>query len=79
MAAKYKIGQEVVIRPVKGQQLSPRDASLESYTGQVGKVANYYWISSARGTNVFYIYTVQIGMGHEEIVLHEDELEARIS
>ncbi len=75
MAPKFNIGQKVVIKPVSNQRLSPRDTDVEQYAGQIGEVADYYWISLSRGTNVFYIYTIRIGTGHKEIVLHEDELE----
>jgi len=76
MAAKYAIGQKVIIRPVSNQHLSPRDSDLKQYAGQSGEVADYYWVTSDRGARVFYIYTVQIGTSHKEVVLHEDELEA---
>ena len=74
MVAKYKIGQSVTIKPVKEQRVSPRGSDLEQYKGQTGEVTNYYWISPIKG-QVFYIYTVQIGTGNKEIVLHEDEIE----
>jgi hypothetical protein len=76
MAPKYQIGQKVVITPVKTQQLSPRDAALEPYAGQIGKVADYYWISL--GSGVFYIYTVLMEADQKELVVHEDELESVI-
>lgn len=75
MTHKYKIGQKVIITPVKPQQLSPRDSDIGSYAGQTGEVTNYYWIRPNR-VDAFYIYTVRIGTGNEEIVLHEDEIEA---
>ena len=75
MAPKYEIGQKVIIRPVNNRNLSPRGSELEQYAGQSGEVTDYYWISLDRGTKVFYIYTVRIGGGHQEVVLHEDELE----
>ena len=77
MAPKYEIGQQVVIRPVKGQHLSPRDSTIEPYAGQIGKVTDYHWITVKRG-EVFYIYTVQIGTDLKEVVLHEDELQPYI-
>ena len=77
MAAKYETGQTVIIRPVKSERLSPRDADIEPYAGQIGKVADYYWISKGAGAEVFYIYTVRIESDGREIVLHEDEMEAR--
>jgi hypothetical protein len=72
---KYEIGQKVVIRPVNDQRLSLRDSDIESYAGQIGEVSNYYWISPRTG-NFFYIYTVRVGTDYNEVVLHEDELEA---
>ncbi len=78
MTPKYQIGQKVVITPVKTQQLSPRDAALEPYAGQIGKVADYYWISLGSGGGVFYIYTVLMEADQKELVVHEDELEAVI-
>ena len=76
MAPKYKMGQKVVITPLKNQYLSPRDSGLEPYAGQVGKVTDYHWIRPNTTNGVFYIYTVRIGTGHKEVVLHEDELAA---
>jgi hypothetical protein len=78
MTPKYQIGQKVVITPVKTRQLSPRDAALEPYAGQIGKVADYYWISLGSGGGVFYIYTVLMEADQKELVVHEDELEAVI-
>ena len=79
MAPKYKIGQKVVIRPVMSQHLSPRDSDIEQYIGQTGKVADYYYVSLGGGAKAFYIYTVQIGTGKKEVVLHEDEITADIA
>ena len=76
---KYEIGQKVIMMPVKNPRLSPRDSDLARYTGQPGEVADYYWISLDRGTKVFYIYTVRVGTGYDEVVLHEDELEPYIA
>lgn len=75
MAPVYDIGQKVIIKPVNSQFLSPRDSTIEPYVGQIGEVADYYWISPPAG-EVFYIYTVRVGAGDKEIVLHEDEIEA---
>ncbi len=77
--AKYEIGQKVIIMPVKNPRLSPRDSDLARYTGQPGEVADYYWISLDRGSKVFYIYTVRVGTGYDEVILHEDELESYIA
>jgi hypothetical protein len=76
MAPKYVKGQKVIITPV-GSQDSVRSSDLEVYAGQTGRVTDYYWIGSNRG-EVFYIYTVRIGTGDKEVVLHEDELEPYI-
>ena len=76
MAPKYNVGQKVIITPVSNQHLSPRGSGLEPYTGQVGKVSDYYWITKDRGTETFYIYTVLVESDNKEIVLHEDELKA---
>lgn len=76
MAPKYDIGQKVTIMPVSNQHLSSRDSDLERYAGQTGEVMDYYWITLERGAKVFYVYTVRIGDGQNEVVLHEDELEA---
>ena len=78
MTPKYQIGQKVIITPVKTQQLSPRDAALEPYAGQIGKVTDYYWISPDRGAGVFYIYAVLMEADQKELVVHEDELEMLI-
>ena len=77
MGPKYEIGQKVTISLVNNQRQTPRDDSAELYTGQSGEITDYYWISPG-GNEVFYIYTVRVGTGHKEIVLHEDELEAYI-
>ena len=78
MAAKYEIGQKVIVTPVKNQLLSPRDSDLAQYAGQIGTVIHYHWLHRNAG-EVFYIYTVQMESGHREIVLHEDELEAHLA
>ena len=74
MVPKYKIGQKVIIKPVKNQHLSPRDSDIEPYAGKSGKVTDYYWISLSRG--IFYLYTVRTETSHKDVVVHEDELEA---
>ena len=74
MAPRYEKGQKVIIKPVGSRTLSLRDCTVEPYAGQVGEVADYYWISPPAG-EVFYIYTIRIGSGYKEIVLHEDEIE----
>ena len=77
MAPKYEKGQKVIITPVKNQHLAARDADIETYAGQSGKVVDYHWISLSKGETL-YVYTVQIGAGDKEIVLHEDELDPYI-
>lgn len=76
MASRYKKGQKVTIVPSKDQPASPRDADIEPYIGQSGKIVDYYWIRPS--TEVFYIYTVRIGNSKKEVVVHEDEIEAHI-
>ena len=75
MAPKYEIGQIVRITPANNQRTPTRDAGIEPYVGQSGKVTDYYWINPSGG-EMFYLYTVQVRADHKEIVLHEDELEA---
>ncbi len=75
MESKYKIGQRVIAKPVKSQTLSARSSGIEQYVGQSGIVTDYYWIRPNAG-GVFFIYTVKMGDGQEEIVLYEDEMEA---
>ena len=75
MAAKYEIGQKVIVMPVENQHLSPRDSGLEAYAGKNGKVTDYHWISTG-ASEVFYIYTVQIEADNKDIILHEDEIQA---
>ena len=74
MDPKYEIGQKVVISLAGDRSLATRDFKVEPYVGQIGEVADYYWINP-RGNEIFYIYTVRIEVGHKEVVLHEDELE----
>ena len=74
MEAKYQIGQKVTITPVKARALSPRDATLEPYAGEVGKVTDYYWVSPSNGKETFFIYTVRMETDQKEVVVHEDEV-----
>jgi hypothetical protein len=76
MAPKFITGQKVTIVPVKNQSATPRDADIEPYIGRCGMVADYYWIRPPASERAFYIYTVRIGEGDKEIVVHEDEIEA---
>ena len=73
MEPKYKIGQRVIAKVIKNQALSVRDSGVEQYAGQSGIVTDYYWIRPDAG-EVFFIYTVKMGDGQEEIVLYEDEM-----
>lgn len=75
MGPQYKVGQRVVIRPVKDQPLSARECNIEAYAGHIGKVSNFYWIDPRAG-RILYIYTVRLGTEEKELVLHEDEIEA---
>ena len=74
MAPRYEKGQKVTIKPVDSQHSSLRDSSLNTYAGQTGVVADYYWISPPSG-EVFYIYSVRIGADYKEIALYEDEID----
>ena len=73
MEPKYKIGQEVKVRKLKSQSSDVRDSGISQYANQTGIVTNYYFIRPNWG-DVFYIYTVKIGDGQKDIVLHEDEI-----
>ena len=75
-SARYKHGQEVTIVPAKSLRSTPRDAAIEPYIGQSGKIVDYYWIRP--GTDIFYIYTIRINGSKKEVVVHEDEIEAHI-
>ena len=77
MVSKYDIGQKVMITPVR-EHLSPRGSDLELYAGQSGEITDYHWISLDRGAKVVYIYTVRIENSEVEIILHEDELQAKL-
>ena len=78
MAPKYNIGQKVIIEQAKDLHSSLRDSSLEPYTGRVGEIINYHWLSPSKG-KVFYIYTVQLMTDSKETVLHEDEIQAHVA
>ncbi len=75
MEPAYKLGQKVIIEPVKNQTLSARESDIEQYAGQRGIVTDYYWLRPNTG-EVFFIYTVKIRDSEKEIVLHEDEMKA---
>ena len=70
---KYKIGQRVRISQAKSRDYSADDSSLGTYAGQYGVVNDFF--SLTKGSEIFYIYNVQIG-DKQEAVLHEDELES---
>ncbi len=74
MAPKYQKGQKIIVTPVKNQDLSSRNLDLELYAGQNGEIIDYHWISLDRGSQIFYVYTVEIANSQKEVVLHEDEL-----
>ncbi len=73
MEPKYRIGQKVLVKQVEAKLSSARDSNIGQYAGQSGTVTNYYWLSPQAG-EVFYIYTVKIGAGGKELILHEDEI-----
>ncbi len=64
-----------IVRP-KDQVATPRDAAIEAYIGHTGRIIEYYWVRPEK--QEFYIYTVRIDSSEEEIVVHEDEIEALI-
>lgn len=78
MDPKYTIGQKVVIQPVSQDGLTARENEINLYAGQVGHVADFYWISPRTG-HVFYIYNVRVGRHKREVVVYEDELEPALS
>ncbi len=73
---RYAKGQKVVIKPVNENGLTQREDSVNLYAGQIGEIANFYWISP-RIEQIFYIYKVKVGKEgkKQEIVVYEDELE----
>ena len=75
MEPKYKLGQKVIIKPVKNQLSSARESDIGQYADQSGIVTDYYWIRPSAG-EVFFVYTVKIGDSEKEIVLYEDEMKA---
>ena len=74
MNPKCNVGQKIVIKPANNQTDLPRDCTIASYAGQIGEVTRYYWLSPREG-EVFYLYTVRVGTGYDEIALYEDEIE----
>jgi hypothetical protein len=73
MNPRFNKGQLVMVKPVGIQSRSLRDNTLEEYTGKVGSVINYYWISPEAG-KIFYLYSVRFPDINKEIILHEDEI-----
>jgi hypothetical protein len=73
---KYKIGQKVTVRKLKSDSSGLRDSAISKYANKTGIVTNYYSMSPHWG-EVFYIYTVQIGQGQKDVVLHEDEIKGQ--
>jgi hypothetical protein len=73
MGPKYQIGQDIIVRPVKYPNVPPKDADIDEFAGRMGKVVNYHWIQPTKG-QVFYIYTVRLGEGLKDVILHEDEM-----
>jgi hypothetical protein len=77
MDPKFVIGQKVVIQPA-GDDVTTRENEINEYAGQVGQVADFYWISP-RTSEIFYIYNVRVGNHRKEVVVYEDELEPALS
>ena len=73
MEPKYKIGQKIKVGKLKADSSALRDGTISKYANKTGIVTNYYSICPHWG-EVFYIYTVQMGEGQKDIVLHEDEI-----
>ena len=71
MEPKFKIGQKVTVK--KSDLSALRDSTISKYANKIGIITNYYSISPHWG-EIFYIYTVQIGQGQKDVVLHEDEI-----
>ena len=74
MAAKYEIGQRIVIKPISEQNVSVRESAMRPYVGQSGQISDYYWIEPPTGQR-FYLYTVHVDANSKDIVLYEDEIE----
>ena len=73
MEPKYKIGQKVKVRNFKSNSSVFRDVEISQYANETGMVTNYYFMSPNRG-KVFCIYTILLGEGQKDIVLHENEI-----
>lgn len=77
MGPKYAIGQKVIIQPVTEKGLTQRESDLSTFAGQVGQVSNFYSISPSAG-QIFHMYKVRVGAEKKEIVVYEDEMEAKL-
>ena len=75
MKPKYDISQKVIVKKLKPQSSNVRDIEISQYSNHTGIVTNYYFIRPNWG-EFFYVYTVKIGEGHKDLVLHEDEIES---
>ena len=73
LESKYKIGQRVKVRKLKSNSSALRDSEISQYANESGIVTNYYSIRT-NWSEVFYLYTVKIGSGQKDVVLHEDEI-----
>jgi hypothetical protein len=78
MGPKYAIGQKVIIHPVSEKGLTQRESNVSAYAGQVGQISNFYSISPSAG-QIFHIYKVRIGPEKKEIVVYEEEMDAKLS
>jgi hypothetical protein len=78
MGPKYAIGQKVIIQPVSEKGLTQRDSDVSAYAGQVGQISNFYSISPNAG-QIFHMYKVRVGPEKKEIVVYEDEMQAKLS
>ena len=78
MGPKYAIGQKVIIHPVSEKGLTQRESDLSTFAGQVGQVSDLYSISPSAG-QIFHMYKVRVGPQRKEIVIYEDEMEAKLS
>ena len=77
MGPKYSIGQKVIIHPVSEKGLTQRESEVSAYAGQVGQVSNFYSISPSAG-QIFHMYKIRVGTQRKEIVVYEDEMEAKL-
>ena len=75
MKPKYDIGQKVIVKKLESQSSNVRDSEISQYANHTGIVTNYYFIRPNWG-EVFYVYTVNIGEGQKDLVLHEDEIDS---